>query len=296
MRRIRGVSERDDSGWCLTLVADRTLTLLLLCFALLLSPRASAASDCERLAPWNRVGTSLGNFTEPLPLVLTALSPVPLLVMAPTGLDHDLRLVAQEDLGGRYRLESVSYYTPYVLAGSALIGFGVSALVHACEIERPLSAILQGMGGGLIATAVLKFSVGREWPNGGRDPYAPDRLSHPEYAHTFHPFQTYGAWPSGHTLSMFAAASAFRAAEDELGWPRFLGYPLAVGVAAGMWLSDRHWASDILSGALLGEAIGSSVGRSFAQSSDKPREGLDQGTLVALPLGGGMLVTWLAVW
>jgi membrane-associated phospholipid phosphatase len=248
------------------------------------------------MAPWNRVGVSLGHFTEPLPLVLTGLSPLPLIVMAPTGLDHDLRLVAQEDLGGRYRVESVSYFTPYVLAGGALVGFGVSAVTGACEVERPLSAILQAMGGGVMATGLLKFAVGRQWPNGGGDPNAPDRLSHPEYARTFYPFQKFGAWPSGHTLTMFAAASAFRAAEDELGWPRFLGYPLAVGVAAGMWLGDRHWASDILSGALLGEAIGSSVGRSFARSSDRPATGLGEGTLVAFPVAGGMLVAWLAVW
>jgi hypothetical protein len=95
---------------------------------------------------------------------------------------------------------------------------------------------------------------------------------------------------------MFAAAAAFRAAVEELGWPRFLGYPLAACVAAGMWLGDRHWASDIVSGALLGEAIGSSVGRSFAQSGEAPRSGLEHGTLVAVPLGGGMLATWLAVW
>ncbi len=277
-------------------MVDRRLLALFSLLAVLSNASVVRASGCDRLAPWNRVGTSLGNFAEPLPITLAALSPLPLLVMAPTGLDHDLRLVAQEDLGGRYKRESVSYFTPYVVAGGSLVGFGISAVTGACEIERPLSAILQGMGGGLIAMGVLKFSVGREWPNGGRDPNAPDRLSHPEDAHTFHPFQMFGAWPSGHTLSMFAAASAFRAAEDQLGWPRYLGYPLALGVGFGMWFSDRHWMSDILSGAMLGEAIGSSVGRSFAQSSDKPAEGLLHGSPVAVPLAGGMLVAWLAVW
>jgi membrane-associated phospholipid phosphatase len=257
---------------------------------------ASAETECARLAPWNRIGSSLAHFAEPLPVTLAALSPFPLMAMVPSGLDHDLRLVAQEDLGGRYRVEPVTVYVPYVLAGGAFAGFAVSAVLGACEVERPLSAIVQAMSGGLLVTGLLKWSVGRQWPNGARDPYAPDRLEHPEDARTFHPFQQLGAWPSGHTLSMFAAAAAFRAAEDELGWPRYLGYPLAVGVAAGMWLGDRHWASDILSGAMLGEAIGSSVGKSFARSADEPRAGLNHGTLVALPLDGGMLVTWLAVW
>ncbi len=291
-----GVSRRDGPGLMHSSVTPLNLGALVAFLWLGLTRPAHAEGECQRLAPWNRVGASLTHFTEPLPATLAALSPLPLMAMAPTGVDHQLRLVAQEELGGRYRLEPVSYFTPYVLAGSALVAFGVSAALGACEVERPLSAILQSMAGGFILTGVLKGSVGRQWPNGGRDPNAPDRLAHPEDAYTFHPFQLIGAWPSGHTLSMFAAAAAFRAAEDQLGWPRFLGYPLAAGVAAGMWLGDRHWASDILSGALLGEAIGSSVGQSFARSGDAPRVGLEHGTLVAIPLSGGMLATWLAVW
>ncbi|HEV8549152.1 MAG TPA: phosphatase PAP2 family protein [Polyangiaceae bacterium] len=261
-----------------------------------IAPCARAGGDCSRLAPWNRVGVSLGHYVEPVPLVLTGLSPVPLLIFAPTGLDHDLRLVAQEDLGGKYKLEPVSIWTPYVLAGSFAIGWGVSAVVGACEIQRPLSAMLQAMGGGLIVTGLLKWSVGRTWPNGGQDPHAPDRLSHPEYAQQFQPFGPhFGAWPSGHTLAMMAAASAFRASEYELGWVRFAGYPFAAAVAVGLWLGDRHWASDILSGAMLGEAIGSSVGKSFARAEDTP-VGLEHGAPYLAPVAGGALVGWAAEW
>ena len=260
-----------------------------------LAPGAQARAGCSRLAPWNRVGTSLGHFAEPLPLGLTGLSPLPLLVLSPTGLDHELRLVAQKNLGGRYHLEPVSYVAPYALAGGALVALGVSALAGACEVERPLSAVLQGMGGGVMATLLLKWGVGREWPNAGRDPYAPDRLSHPENARRFRPFRlTLGAWPSGHTLSLFAAL--FGAAEEQLGWARFLGYPLALGVGAGMWLGDRHWASDVLSGALLGEAIGSSAGQSFAASEDLPDPPVSHGALVTIPLDGGMLLGWISTW
>jgi membrane-associated phospholipid phosphatase len=244
-------------------VTLRALGKSVLAAFLLVAPAAHAAAPCSRLAPWNRVSTSLAHFAEPLPLGLTELSPLPL-VLAPSGLDHDLRLAAQENLGGRYRVEPVTPFVPYALAGGALAALGVSAAVGACEAERPLSAVLQGMGGGLVVTVLLKWSVGRQWPNAGQDPHAPDRLSHPENAQTFRPFRlTLGAWPSGHTLAMVAAAAAFRSAEPELGATRFIGYPLAAAVAAGMWLGDRHWASDILSGAMLGEANGSSAGRSF---------------------------------
>jgi len=217
---------------------------------------------------------------------------VSLVAFSPTGLDHELRLVAQQDLGGSYGAESVSLYTPYVLVGGVLVGFGVSALSGACAVQTPTAAVLQAMGIGFLVTGLLKWSVGRGWPNAGGDPYAADRLSHPENSWTYYPFaHGLGAWPSGHALSMFAAASAFRAALPNLGVVRFVGYPLALGVAAGMWMNDRHWVSDMVAGALLGEAIGSSVGRSFADAP--PEVGFEHGTLVVTPIpGGGVLVAW----
>jgi membrane-associated phospholipid phosphatase len=138
----------------------------------------------------------------------------------------------------------------------------------------------------------LKFGVGRQWPNGGRDPNAPDRLDHPERARDFAPFQRpYAAWPSGHTALMFAGAASFRAANPDLGLAAWLGYPLAVGVASGMWLGDHHWGSDIISGALLGEAIGSSVGQSFSEALGVP------GALVLSAPGNASLgVQWLTLW
>jgi membrane-associated phospholipid phosphatase len=146
-------------------------------------------------------------------------------------------------------------------------------------------------------TGVLKWAVGREWPNAGRDPKAPDRLRHPENAERFRPFRfQLGAWPSGHTLSMVAAAAAFRSAEYELGFARFAGYPLALAVGGAMWFSDRHWASDVLSGALLGEAIGSSVGQSFARVEDEPAGAAGHGAFVVVPVAGGAVATWAGVW
>jgi membrane-associated phospholipid phosphatase len=262
-------------------------------FCLLGDPNsARAQADCTLLAPWDRLPRSLRHMREVQPLALAAAAPVPLLLLAPTGGDHRLRSFSQRDLGGHYGLEPVSVWVPQLLALSAALGYGVSVGIHACELARPLAAVLQGMGGGLAVTVLLKWSVGREWPNEGRDPHAPDRLSHPEYAHRFRPFGArLGAWPSGHTLTMFAAASALRAAEPELGILAWIGYPLAAGVGLGMWLNDRHWASDVLSGGLLGEAIGGSVGRSFAHDATLDSPGA-QGFLLLPVAGSGALLGW----
>ena len=238
---------------------------------LTLSSLGRAAEPCPDALPWSRLGASVRNFARPEPLALGAVAVLTPLGFAPTGLDHELRTTAQRELYGKPRLEPVSVWTPYVLSGGLVLGYGFSAAVASCSSQRALAPVLQA---GLLTFGVitaLKVGVGRSFPNGGRDPRAPDRLLHPERAEDFQPFQRgFGAWPSGHTALMFAGAAAFRASRPELGWVSWLGYPLAVGVAGGMWLGDHHWASDILSGALLGEAIGGSVGQTFSEALGVP--------------------------
>ncbi|HET7539125.1 MAG TPA: phosphatase PAP2 family protein [Polyangiaceae bacterium] len=254
-------------------------------------PKASepAQTSCVATKPWSRLGSSAKNFARPVPLALTWFAVLTPLSLAPTGVDHQLRLVAQHDLFGKPRLEPVSVWTPYVLGGGVLVGYTVGLATGSCATQRVLAPLLQAGVLSYTLIGVTKFAVGRQWPNGGADPSAPDRLEHPERARDFAPFQRgIGAWPSGHTAIMFAGAAAFRASNPELGWLSFAGYPLAVGVAAGMWFGDHHWASDIVSGALLGEAIGSSVGKSFSETLGVP------GALAVSSLsGGGFYATWL---
>jgi membrane-associated phospholipid phosphatase len=247
---------------------------------------ARAQTSCAAVSPWSRLDRTSAEFVRPLPIGLTLASAASPAVFAPTGLDHRLRLIGQRDLGGRYRLESLSFYAPFVLAGGVLVTHVGGALGGSCAVRRPTAAMLQAIVLGLGVTSLLKWGTGRAWPNGGRDPYAPDRLGHPESATTFRPFRAgLAAFPSGHTLTMMVAAAAFRSAEPELGVLAWAGYPLAIGVGAGMWLSDHHWSSDILSGALLGEAIGGSVGRGFA--TKEPEGAETKPGLAVVPLDGG---------
>jgi membrane-associated phospholipid phosphatase len=257
---------------------------------------AEAESHCRETKPWSRLPSSAKNFVRPVPLTLTTLSVFSTFGFT-TGADHQLRLVAQRDSFGEPRLEPVSVWTPYMLGAGFLAGYGVSLAAGSCETQRVLAPILQAGFLTYVTVGILKMGVGRRWPNGGpngggADPNAPDRLEHPEYARDFAPFQRgVGAWPSGHTAVMFAAASAFRASNPELGVLSFVGYPLALGVAGGMWFGDHHWASDIVSGALLGEAIGGSIGKSFSESLGVP------GALVLSPMNGtGFGAQWFSPW
>jgi membrane-associated phospholipid phosphatase len=254
--------------------------------------QASAAEPCSDVAPWDRLGASVGNFAEPLPLTLTALALATPFGFAPTGLDQRLRVVAQRELGGRPNLEPVSVWTPYVLGGGLVIAYGVSAAAGWCSAERALAPVLQAGVFTFSAVSLLKFGVGRRFPNGGADPNASDRLQHPEGARDFEPFQRgFGGWPSGHTALMFSGAAAFRASNPELGVAAFAGYPFALAVASGMWLGDHHYASDIISGALFGEAVGDSAGQSFATAVGVP------GTLSLMPVRtGGFELQWAGFW
>jgi len=282
---VRPARRRGRPSWLPA--AALALGLLSLC------AHAHADEACLTNArPWSHLGSSARNFARPLPLSLGALAVLAPLGFAPTGLDQQLRRAAQRDLHGRPNLEPVSVWTPYVLGGGLLVSYGISVAFESCSAQRALSPVLQAGFLTFGTIAILKIGVGRRWPNGGSDPRAPDRLEQPERAREFAPFQRgIGAWPSGHSALMFAGAAAFRASSPELGWVSWLGYPMAVGVAGGMWLGDHHWASDIVSGALLGEAIGGSVGLSFSQALGVP------GALVLSPeLGSGLGLSWFAVW
>jgi membrane-associated phospholipid phosphatase len=256
--------------------------MLLVCFS------ASAEPRCTGVAPWSRLARTGAEVAKPLPLALTLGAAASPLLLAPTGLDHRLRVAAQRDFGGSYHLEPVSFYAPFVLAGGVLVAHVGASLGGSCSVRRPTAAMVQALVLGLGVTGLIKWSTGRSWPNGGRDPRAADRLEHPATAREFRPFRAgLAAFPSGHTLTMMVAAAAFRAAEPELGVLAWSGYPLALGVGAGMWLGDHHWASDVISGALLGEAIGGSVGRTFATDDGEHAE--NRVSLVVVPLDGGAL-------
>jgi membrane-associated phospholipid phosphatase len=127
-------------------------------------------------------------------------------------------------------------------------------------------AALQALGIELLVTSIVKIGVGRPYPLNGGDPNAPTRLDHPGYAREFRPFGSVWplpAWPSGHTSATTAVAAALAASYPDRLWVAVAGYSLALAVGVGLVVGDRHWTSDVVAGALLGHAIGYSVGSAF---------------------------------
>jgi membrane-associated phospholipid phosphatase len=218
-------------------------------------------------------------------------------VMAFGGVDHAIRVGVQRDLAAP-AYGDTAFYAGYIvpaIAAPAVYIVGLAA--HDAKTAGAGSAALQALGVTLVATGVLKVATGRAYPLNGGDPNASDRLDHPEYAHLFHPFQRFwplAAWPSGHTSATISIAAALTAYYPEQSWIPLVGYPVAIAIGFGMMVGDRHWASDVVGGALLGHAIGYSIGRTFRlRAQGATAQGGEKVGFVPLvgPSFGGVAVT-----
>ena len=266
----RTIAQSPNSMSCYTVSLAPVSTIVTLA---IVSCSSGNALACDHLAPWSRLtGTAAYTFT-PLPLSLIAASPVAPLVMAPSNADHELRLFAQQNLHGRPNAEQVSVVAPFALPIVVAAVDGFAHAFDACDIARPSSAMLQAMGITLVVVSSLKVVTGRSWPAGGLDPSSSGYLDHPEFSRRFNWFSwNQGtSWPSGHTAIMVTAATALSTVQYGRSWVGYVAYAGAGGVAAAMWLEDHHWASDIISGALIGVAVGRSVGLAFREEPSEPR-------------------------
>jgi membrane-associated phospholipid phosphatase len=229
--------------------------------------------------PWTWVATGAG-------IASTA-------AMAASGADHEIRVAFQTGLDAP-AWGTAAFVGGYVLPAVVLPGLYVSGvLAESRTLAGSGSAAVQAVVLTVLTTGLLKVASGRPFPRHGADPNAPDHLDHPEWAREFVPFSFAGryAWPSGHTSSMFSLAAALTAYDpDNIAVP-LVAYPIALGVGAGMIAGDSHWASDVVAGGLLGQAIGWSVGRSFAEgrdAGDPDRGGASSWQLHWVPLVGGL--------
>lgn len=209
-------------------------------------------------------------FSEPMSLLWYGGAVVSTVVLVPTGADHTARVAIQEHIDAPLWGDG-AFYGGYLLPLTVAPGLYVGGLIAGHRgVAGAGSAALQALGIAFATTTLLKIGTGRPYPLHGGDPNAPDRLQHPEYATEFAPFQFGGryAWPSGHTSSTIAIAAALTAfSKDSIVVP-LVAYPVALGVGMGMLVADRHWTSDVVAGACIGQAIGWSVGAAYRERLD----------------------------
>lgn len=109
--------------------------------------------------------------------------------------------------------------------------------------SRGLSRVsLRAGAAALVASGIttgLKYAVGRERPTRGGE------------SDHFRPFGGSTSFPSGHATLAFAVATVI-ADETTDGWSDAAVYGAATLTALARMNDDRHWASDVLGGALVG--------------------------------------------
>jgi membrane-associated phospholipid phosphatase len=75
----------------------------------------------------------------------------------------------------------------------------------------------------------------------------------------------YDAFPSGHTSTAFALATVVSLQYRHTVWVPIVAYTLATGVGLSRMPLEKHWASDVLVGAVLGHVVARLVVRNYAQ-------------------------------
>jgi membrane-associated phospholipid phosphatase len=194
-------------------------------------------------------------------------------ILVTSGADQEIRVYTQRHLAvSAYGQAAVisGYLLPLLVAP----GIYVIGLFEDPTIAAAGAAAVQALGVTLLATSALKWATGRPFPNHGGDPNDPARLTHAEYAREFTPFNfdRAWAWPSGHTSSTISIAASLAAFFPEQPWIPAVGYPVSLAIGIGMINGDHHWASDVLAGALLGHAVGYTIGRNFRRLYREPHE------------------------
>ena len=77
----------------------------------------------------------------------------------------------------------------------------------------------------------------------------------------------FNGWPSGHTANAFSAAATLSEIYHDNFWIKAGVFTYAAIIGFGVTM-HAHWASEAMAGALIGYAIGKTVGRSFRKFID----------------------------
>jgi len=153
------------------------------------------------------------------------------------------------------------------IAGNPFIHLGLAAFVYGAAIAADSPKWKETgemMGEALIladaSTFVLKETVGRGRPNttASRNDFKPFGFKN-----------DYDSFPSLHTSSSFALASVLASTSDSI-LTKMAYYTAATFVGFSRMYQNKHWASDILFGAALGELCGRVV-TSYHASGNKFR-------------------------
>ncbi|HSQ33052.1 MAG TPA: phosphatase PAP2 family protein [Gemmatimonadaceae bacterium] len=276
MRRI--VNARCFTYWCLALLA---LAPLAPAYA-----QSADSTPLRRISLFTRDDAYLGAFFVLGTLALRPLDkriagdlqePSPQANRLLKNLSTDVRLIADP--------------------GSLIIGtsmYAVGRLTHTKELADLGLHGEEAIAVATVVTTAIKGTVGRARPYVVRDTNPSDF----GLMRGFSKGSDYSSFPSGHTMSAFAAAAVV-ANEASRWWPGsqwYVGtamYAGATAVALSRMYDNKHWATDVIMGAGIGTFAGNKVVRFNHRTN--PRNRLDRWLLSAsvTPNGhDGLAVAW----
>lgn len=212
----------------------RSLLLTFLLVVLLLVPIASLASDELSLSPlWQPADTYL---------LLGGITFLGIAALADQPIDDRAR---SNQTGFFSESADALHLLGHPLATFSLAGgiWGYGLLVKNEALIKKGHLALESVLVSQVATLALKYTLGRQRPDGDNNPG------------TFSPFSfatDKDSFPSGHTAGAFALASVLASASDQV-YSRYGYYALAGLVGASRIYRGDHWASDVVAGALVGE-------------------------------------------
>jgi len=134
-------------------------------------------------------------------------------------------------------------------------------------------ALVQSLALTMLIQTPLKIATGRTWPgivDGWDSPLSKRSDRTDDYSGEFNWFDldAVGGWPSGHTANAFSAAATIAQIYHDNTPLKVAVYTYASLIGLGMSVYD-HWASDVFAGALIGFAIGTTVGKSYREITSK---------------------------
>ncbi len=185
-------------------------------------------------------------------------------VLAPTDLDYTVQHYFQahpQYYNISLPVQFTGQYLPFIVGGGL---FALSKLENNDEVLGASYAVLQSSLIGLMYMLTLKAITGRSGPLWWQ------RHNMEDLSKMFKPGFLRGGvdygWPSGHTVATMAVVSALTSYYPDKTWLKIVGYGVVGYTMFAVTATNDggfHWFSDVVAGALMSYAIGSTVGSYF---------------------------------
>ena len=149
----------------------------------------------------------------------------------------------------------------------ALGGFAAYGIIFKSEKVKTTSLLAtQAVVTGLLTEAVIKTLTGRTRPNF----YTADQEAEPRFLGPFGKTgkdalgnRSNSSFPSGHTTAAFAAATVFAVEYRNKPIIPITAYTIATLVGISRITENKHWATDVITGAALGYLTGRQVALNY---------------------------------